>query len=82
MPKVNKHDREVLSRALRDGGLSVVTHRNGEEAPGGLDELRRLNRLCAEGLLRQDRITGHRYAPVGELKYDYVLTRKGQDSAR
>lgn len=82
MAKVNNHDREVLSRALRDGGVSVVTHRDGQEAPGGLDELRRLNRLCAEGLMRQDRITGHRYAPVGELRYDYVLTSKGQGSAR
>jgi hypothetical protein len=82
MAKVNNRDRDVLARALRNGGVSVVTHRGRAEVPGGVDELRRLNALCAAGYLRQDRISGDRYSPVGELRYEYKLTGDGEQLAR
>ncbi|WP_332767420.1 hypothetical protein [Phenylobacterium sp.] len=81
MGKVNDRDRELLARALREGGLSVVTHRRQEAIAAGVIEHRRLNRLCKEGLLEEDRVRGDRYAPSGELRYDYRLTAKGARAA-
>ncbi|MDP3748302.1 MAG: hypothetical protein Q8Q88_14780 [Phenylobacterium sp.] len=81
MGKVNDRDRELLARALRDGGLSVVTHRRREALAAGVIEHRRLNRLCNEGLLEQDSVQGDRYASDGELRYDYRLTAKGARAA-
>lgn len=81
MGKVNARDRELLARALRDGGLNVVTHRCREALPTGVIEHRRFNRLCNEGLLEQDRVRGDRYASDGELRYDYKLTPKGARAA-
>ncbi|MDP3854076.1 hypothetical protein [Phenylobacterium sp.] len=81
MGKVNDRDRELLARALRDGGLTVVTHRCLETLPTGVIEHRRFNRLCNEGLLEQDRVRGDRYAASGELRYYYKLTAKGARAA-
>lgn len=81
MTKVNNRDREVLSRALRDGGVSVVTHRHQQLMPEGIAALRHLHALCSTGLLRLDRVTGDKYDPVGEVRTDFKLTAKGVRAA-
>lgn len=78
MTKVNKRDRELLSSALRDGGVSIVTHRHQQPVPDGIAALRHLHALCSTGLLRLDRVTGDKYDPVGEVRTDFKLTSKGE----
>lgn len=81
MPKVNKRDLEILQRALRDGGVSVVTHRHSRPIPDGLVTLRHLHALCAHGLMRLDRVSGDHRDPAGEARTDFKLTAKGERAA-
>jgi hypothetical protein len=81
MPKVNNRDRDILSRALREGGVSVVTHRHREALPEGIAALRHLHALCSDGLMRLDRVTGDKYDPTGEVRSDFKLTAKGERAA-
>ncbi len=82
MPKVNKRDRDILTGALREGAVSVVTHRHSQALPEGLAAHRHLRSLCDAGLLRLDRSVGDKYDPAGELRSVFKVTAEGARQAR
>ena len=82
MAKLSTNERARLAKALTDGGIKHVSHRASAEIEGARDDFHSLERLCADGFLRLDRIRGDRYHPVGERVYEYQLTEKGKREAR
>lgn len=83
MPRLQPEERERL-RAIKDAGgqLSIVTHRHREAVPGS-DVLHAwAEGVCKAGYLHLSRISGDRYNPAGERRYDYVLSEKGKRAAR
>ena len=82
MPKLTPEDRAILAQALQDGALAIVTHRYREEVPGSHEAWEDAEALCHEGYLRLDRITGDANSPVGERRYTYKLTPKGERAAK
>lgn len=83
MPKLPPHDRERLQAIAEAGGaLSIVTYRHREAVAGSEALMTWAEDLCKAGYLKLSRVSGDRYSPVGERRYDYVLSDKGRKAAK
>lgn len=82
MAKVNNRDRELLKRALREGGLKIVAERDKVEPEGAREALQSAWNLCDADCLRLTRIVGQRGAPSGERVYQFIVTPEGAKAGR